>query len=158
MRPPRWARQWQRAPNDAPAARVPPHLHPHKPITLRRPAGGFFSRQLRCSLNSALRTPQSGGYNRIGAHPVLPDGEAAWRLRFNWNSARDWCAVRGPTSSALLRYRVVRQAKRPLRLNQGQGMAGQWEISHVWSGQFHIWPKGLGGMEEFYLQAHQVGA
>ena len=38
-------------------------------------------------------------------------------------------------------------------LNQGQGIVGEWVISGIWTGQFHIWPKGLGGLEEHY--AHQ---
>lgn len=34
-----------------------------------------------------------------------------------------------------------------------RGIIGQWTIANVWSDRFHIWPKGLGNLEEMYLEA-----
>ena len=40
-------------------------------------------------------------------------------------------------------------------LNQGHGIVGKWTIADVWSDHFHIWPKGMGNLEEMYLEAER---
>jgi hypothetical protein len=39
-----------------------------------------------------------------------------------------------------------------------QGIVGTWKIGDFLQGKFHIWPKGLGGLDEMYLQQELNGS
>ena len=89
-------------------------------------------------------------YLEFGGGQIRGEGNdwvGAFHLSGTYDTSTGRCRW---TKQYLGRHRVEYEG-----VNQGQGIIGVWTIADDWSDHFHIWPKGMGNLEEMYLEAER---